>query len=119
LHTIDPKLPIWDQHILRYFYPIQNKYILEYLDYNFTVKKCDKETQIKYANNVYEDLKIKYNDFCKTEESVEWIGLFDKCYPKETYYPKYEGITPIKKIDFIIWAVGKLEKMESKKRTRT
>jgi hypothetical protein len=112
LHTIHPELPIWDQHVLRHFYPIRDKYILEYLDYNFTVKKGDKETQIRYANSVYEELKTKYKEFLGTEESNEWIKLFDEC------YPKYKDITPIKKIDFIIWAVGKLEKMKSKKRTR-
>jgi hypothetical protein len=108
LHTIDPELPIWDQHILRHFYPIQDKYIFEYLDYNFTIKKYDKETRIRYANNVYEDLKIKYIKFLETEKSKEWIKIFEEYYPKD--------ITPIKKVDFIIWQTR--ESVKSKKKTR-
>jgi hypothetical protein len=114
LHTIKPSLPIWDKYVLKHFFSVQDEYIFEYLDRNFIVKKCDKETRIRYASNVYEDLKIKYNNFLETKESDEWIELF------ENYYPKYkDDITRIKKIDFIIWAVGKLEKMEAKKKTRT
>jgi hypothetical protein len=84
LATINPNLPVWDQFILKHFClkkPSTNP---------------NQEARILQANTIYEELIRKYKDFLAGEASKTWIKLFDE------YYPSYK-ITPIKKIDLIIW----------------
>jgi len=84
LATIDPELPVWDQFILRHFGLEQPS------------TDMIKEARIIQANNVYEEIKQKYKEFLKTNESRCWIKLFDEYYPET-------NLTSIKKIDLILW----------------
>jgi len=84
LAIIDPNLPIWD------------KYVLSYFEFKPVSKELDEESRIKKAIEIYDKLKNKYNIFLKTDECKIWIDSFDKVYPDCP-------ITPIKKVDFIIW----------------
>jgi hypothetical protein len=85
LATIDPNLPVWDQYVLKFF------------KLKTTISRYMKpEERIIEANNVYEEIKQKYSEFLRKEKSNLWIKLFDKYYPNS-------NITPIKKIDLIIW----------------
>ncbi|GHV23871.1 hypothetical protein FACS189494_12120 [Spirochaetia bacterium] len=84
LATINPNLPVWDQFILNHFN-------LEKPPTNLS-----NDTRIIQANNVYEAIIQKYKTFLASDESKTWIKLFDE------YYPNCK-ITPIKKIDLILW----------------
>jgi hypothetical protein len=90
LHTIYQKLPIWD------------KYVLEYFELKAPSRDMEKKERVKQANNVYEEIKTKYVELQNNEEGKMMIKLFDE------YFPKNRDINEIKKIDFIIWSVGKM-----------
>jgi hypothetical protein len=99
LHTINPELPIWD------------KYVLDYFKLKAPSRNMGEKERIKKANDVYEELKTKYKELQNKEEGKMMIEKFDGCYPE---YKK--DISPIKKIDFIIWQTR--ESVKSKKKTR-
>ena len=48
--------------------------------------------------NQYQRLSVFFNDFLLTQECQQLINLFDKKINTQNY-----NITPLKKIDFIIW----------------
>jgi hypothetical protein len=85
LATVNPNLPVWD------------KYVLNYFELNSSISNSlSEDRRIDLANDIYEEIKYNYEDFLRKEESKNWIKLFDEYYPNK-------DITPIKKIDLIIW----------------
>ncbi|MGL5380095.1 hypothetical protein [Clostridium sp.] len=82
LATVNPELPIIDKFIRNH---------LE-LEAYFGVSNID-----KIIEQYYEIVEI-YRCFLNTNQSKEWIRLFDEKFP-------YNNITPIKKIDFILWQI--------------
>jgi len=90
LATIDLKLPVWDTYILFHFGLGNQK----------TSAKMEKQKRINHANTVYNKLQQGYKNFLTTEESKLWIKLFNE------HYPQYKDkLTPIKKIDIILWRI--------------
>jgi len=88
LATLDPNLPIWDQNVLGLF-NLRNPG-------NWLLR----DERIKKADKIYNELINWYNIFITSEEGRRWIKLFDEKYNKS-------NITSTKKIDFILWQLGK------------
>lgn len=86
LHTINPNLPIWDSIVMK-------KLNLKTIFYS-------KNIEIKKENIIaqYQKLSTFFNDFILTKEGKELINLFDEKNIVQDY-----NLTPLKKIDFIIW----------------
>jgi hypothetical protein len=89
LATHNPNLPIWDSNVFICF------------NLNNPGNWLSKERRIVKANEIYIDLINWYEDFLRSEEGQKWIKLFDK-----EYSELKSNITPIKKIDFILWQRG-------------
>jgi hypothetical protein len=86
LHTINPNLPIWDKIVM-------NGLKLKTTFYSKDIKKKKKDIVSEY-----EKLNKFFDDFLLTLECQELIKLFD-----EKIDTKKFKLTPLKKIDFIIW----------------
>lgn len=86
LHTINPNLPIWDSIVMK--------------NLNLKTTFYSKDIEIKKENIVtqYQKLSTFFNDFILTKEGKNLINLFD-----EKIITQDLNITPLKKIDFIIW----------------
>jgi hypothetical protein len=86
LHTINPNLPIWDSIVMKRL--------------NLKTTFYSKDIEIKKENIVaqYQKLSTFFNDFILTKEGKELINLFDEKIVIQDY-----DLTPLKKIDFIIW----------------
>lgn len=97
IHTLDPNLPIYDSKIR------------DYLRKNEGQKFLFDRRKDKTSNNLaeatigkdWETLKKWYENFLKTNEAKEWIKWFDNQFSGSR---KPRWISPVKKIDFIIWA---------------
>ena len=85
LATIDPNMPIWDSYILK--------------NLGFNLKGRTKEERLSCAVVLYESICNWYTDFLKTDEAKEMLDLFNET------FPEFNHITPLKKIDFILWAM--------------
>jgi hypothetical protein len=88
LATINPNLPVWD------------KYVLRNTGLEAPAWCRNWETRVKRADTVYQTLIKWYADFVFGEEGKRWIHLFDERYPATP-------ITPVKKIDFILWKLNR------------
>jgi uncharacterized membrane protein YgaE (UPF0421/DUF939 family) len=86
LHTINPDLPIWDSIVME-------KLKLKTTFYSKEIKKKKEQIITQYQN-----LSDFFNKFIITPEGQELINLFDDKIDTQDY-----NITPLKKIDFIIW----------------
>jgi len=87
-HVIDNNLPIYDGNMLKVLNIDRPK------TWWSLIKKKER------AIEIYNQIIQWYNDFVPSEEGQRWIILFDKEYSNS-------NITPIKKIDFILWKLGK------------
>jgi len=85
LATIDPNMPIWDSYILK--------------NLGLKLKGRTKEERLSCAVVLYESICNWYTDFLKTDEAKEMLDLFNET------FPEFDRITPLKKIDFILWAM--------------
>jgi hypothetical protein len=86
LHTMNPNFPIWDSIVMQNLDLIIKKYPKDSTE--------KKEAIIKQ----YEKLSNFYVKFILTPEGQVLINLFDDKIDTQDY-----NITPLKKIDFIIW----------------
>ena len=86
LHSINPNLPIWDSIVMN--------------NLDLVIKKYSKEPVEKKKQIIkqYEELSKFYDQFIISQEGRELIILFDEKIQVIDY-----NITPVKKIDFIIW----------------
>lgn len=84
LAIIDQNLPVWDQFVSKYF-----GLVAPSSDIIFSAR-------IMQANSIYQKLIQKYEVLLAKQESKLWLELFDE------YYPNC-NITPLKKVDLIIW----------------
>jgi len=98
---IDHEKPIWDTHII-------NKLNLKKPKYS-KKERLNKPVDelLKPFEDLYSEISECYKVFLKTYEANRWIKLFDEQYPNN-------GITSIKKIDFILWQIGKIESKKKK-----
>ena len=85
LATIKPEMPIWDSYVLK--------------NLGLKLKGTNKDIRFSLAVVLYDNICSWYRDFMKTDEAKEMGSLFDQT------FPEFNAITPIKKIDFIIWAL--------------
>jgi len=99
LAIIDREMPVWDTHVI-------NKLNLKKPKKERLIKPVDK--LLKPFVDLYSEIFECYKDFLKTDEANHWIKLFDELYPNN-------GITSVKKIDFILWQIGKIENKKQKK----
>lgn len=90
IHTCNVNEPIWDQNVLRF---LKNELCWKY-NPSWPASKKQKE-----AKNIYLNLKKWYADYLKTPDGKNSLCTFDMAYPKS-------GISDVKKIDFILWALG-------------
>ena len=86
LATLDPEMPIWDQYVLQ--------------SLNLSLKGNNRDVKIQNAIRIYEQVCGMYSEYLKTEESAESLTIFD------TFLPEYSWISPVKKIDCLLWGSG-------------
>jgi len=87
LATLNPDLPVWDSNV----------FIC--LGLRNPGNWLPKEKRIEKAKEIYNKLIEWYKCFLKSEKGCNWIKLFNEKYPDS-------DITPVKKIDFILWQRG-------------
>ncbi|MFI3169900.1 MAG: hypothetical protein R3Y06_08155 [Faecalibacterium sp.] len=85
LATIKPNMPIWDVYILNHV--------------GFELQGKTKQEQLKNRVQIYNQIIAWYDEFLLTSEATACIEKFDQL------MPSYRWITPIKKIDYIIWGI--------------
>ena len=85
LATIQPEKPIWDRYV------VQNL--------NIQLTGTTKEEKLKNAIMLYAEMEKWYAHFFETEKGKECITEFDRV------LPDYKGISPIKKVDSILWSI--------------
>ena len=85
LATLDPNMPIWDSYILK--------------NLGLKLKGRTKEERFSLAVVLYDSICNWYTDFLKTDEAKEMLELFNEA------FPEFNHFTPVKKIDFILWAL--------------
>ena len=85
LATIQPEKPIWDRYV------VQNL--------NIQLTGTTKEEKLKNAIMLYAEMEKWYAHFLETEKGKECITEFDRV------LPDYKGISPIKKVDSILWSI--------------
>ena len=85
LATINPEFPIWDSYVLNHI--------------GLVLEGRTKAEQLQNRVKLYDDIMLWYTDFLKTEDAKEAISIFDGI------MPHYTHLTPVKKIDYIIWGV--------------
>lgn len=89
LATIYPyKYPIWDSQVIRAIG----------IKVDETLKG---EEKLQMYIDVYNKLTREIEDFIESDEGKECIRLFDKL------FTNYQNISPLKKIDFYLWNIGK------------
>ena len=84
LATINPDMPVWDKIVCNII-GIQNP-----------PTKLSLDERIEEANKSYENIISWYEEILKTGEGAKFVELFDMKIGKT-------NITPVKKIDFILW----------------
>jgi len=103
LASINNEKPVWDSNVF------------SRLKMTRTASIKDKDKQIKKTISKYKDLENEINsEFFgtkKTNNGDKCIHIFDKFF-NETFEEKTDlkYITPMKKIDLILWSLGKKEK---------
>jgi hypothetical protein len=83
LHTVDPLHPIWDSVVTNRHFEMKAPYA-----------SC-KNREIACCNR-YAEYEDKFYDYMATEEGCMIIHMFDERFPNN-------GISDVKKIDFILW----------------
>ena len=100
LSTVNPNIAVWDSNVLSHLDNVKAPYSIK-----------DKEKQIQKTVETYKNLINAINDL-KNNEGKEYIKIFDKTISDaklESNYP-LSKITSTKKIDFVLWSLGKKSK---------
>lgn len=95
LHTRNPSVPIYDKKV--------RDYLLEEEDVPFWWHQKGAprgKSEREKIEHDWNELTAWYADFLDSEQGLEWIGWFDKC------FPTYTAISNVKKVDFIIFATN-------------
>lgn len=87
LATLNINQPIWDSRVLKY------------LDVELS-GKTDEE-KLDSAKMLYSEIEKLYNKYMRTEEAKKNIAVFDNL------LPDYAWISNVKKIDYMMWGLGK------------
>lgn len=107
LATINPNKPVWDTNVL---IQLNNGLYEEYKKTQTDYYKTRDE--IKYINKlitIYNNLEKNLNDeYLNTNKGKEFIGIFDSVFEN---IPEFIAISPMKKIDIILWSLGNKPKL--------
>ena len=99
LATVDPDKPVWDGNVfsrLGMSKPV--------------VYKNDKKEQIRRTASRYKDLEDKLREeYLNTRKGEDCIYVFNEAF-KDEHKDWLKQITPMKKIDFVLWSMGKKKK---------
>lgn len=87
LATLNPNQPIWDSRVINY------------LGVELS-GRTDRE-KIGSAKMIYSQIEKLYDEYVKTDEARKNIDLFDR------FLPDYAWISDVKKIDYMMWGLGK------------
>lgn len=89
--TVDPSLPIWDQHVLR----------------NLQLQEAWRNTQgnefeqrLESANAIYENIRNWYSNYLESNEGQLCIQRFNEALPDYS-----NVISNTKKIDYFLWSM--------------
>ena len=88
LATINPNAPVWDSHVL-------SQLSIEPPHYK-------DDNRLQAIIETYSDVEKRYDNYMTTQNAKEAITRFDKLIPNTQ-------ITDIKKIDLVLWSMGKKE----------
>lgn len=88
--VVDPKLPIWDQYVL--------KNTGEAAAWHSESGK-DEQERIERAGEIYARIQKKYARFLGTDRGRSCIALFDELLPGYR-----DELTDVKKLDFLLWS---------------
>jgi len=97
LASINNDKPVWDRNVF------------SWLEMTRTTSIKDKDKQIEKTISKYKDLEDEiYNEFFTTDKADKCIRIFDETF-SEMFEEKSDlkYITSIKKIDLILWSLGK------------
>jgi hypothetical protein len=83
LHTINPKMPIWDQWVMK--------------NVGIARPRYGSANQWQKTIAAYDRLTDWYEKYLQTENAKELISLFDKEFPAGV------EITDVNKIDLVLW----------------
>lgn len=84
--TINPDMPIWDSVILGHLHLHKPQYT--------------SRDRINKTIDIYGRICDWYQEFLHSSDGMHMIKTFDRAYP-------HTGISPVKKIDFILWQTRK------------
>ena len=82
--TLDPGRPIWDSIVLERL--------------GLKLKGTTVQAKLVNAIGVYESIVGWYADYLAAEDAARNIALFDEL------LPDYAWLTPVKKVDFLLWS---------------
>ncbi len=86
LATLDENMPIWDSKVLKVL--------------DFSVKVTNPQEKIDTIILTYGKIVRWYEEYLDTDEAKENLRIFD------AYLPDYIDISAVKKIDYMLWALG-------------
>ena len=79
-------------------YPIIDKWVLKYM--HLSLPPANQQNRLEKTVQVYSDLIASFKELLRSNEGKKHIKLFDEIYPNS-------GITDTKKVDFILWQLGR------------
>ena len=85
LATINPDMPIWDQHVLN--------------NLSLKLKGKTKDEKLLNAINLYNEMIILYKEYLKTDNAKESVNLF------KSLVPNFQWLTDTKIIDYLIFSI--------------
>lgn len=95
LHTRNPSMPIYDSKVRDYLSAEEKVSFLWYQ--SGTSRDKSALEKIEYD---WKKLREWYDCFLNSEQGLEWLSWFDRC------FPAYADISSVKKVDFIIFATN-------------
>ena len=79
--------------------PIIDKWVLKYMHLSLSYS-ANQQNRFENAVQLYRDLIVRYKELSRSKEGKEYIKLFEGICPNS-------DISDIKKIDFILWQLGR------------
>lgn len=87
LATLNANQPIWDSRVLKYLH--------------VELSGRSDEEKLNSAKAIYFQIEKLYEKYMKTEEARKNVTIFDD------FFPDYAWISNVKKIDYMMWGLGK------------
>ena len=87
LATLNANKPIWDSRVLKCLHD--------------ELSGRSDEEKLNSAKALYSRIEKLYGEYMKTEEAEKNVAFFDD------FFPDYTWISNVKKIDYMMWGLGK------------